>query len=102
MVTGVDMAIGEILKKLETENMLDDTLIVFMSDHGDMCGDHRALYKAPSFYDEIMKVPCVLYWPKGFGSKGRKIDGLTEMVDLLPTLVELCGGNVPEVMQGKS
>ena len=102
MVTGVDMAIGKILKKLESENMLDDTLIVFMSDHGDMCGDHRLISKEVTFFDEIMKVPCVLYWPKGFGTKGRKIDGLIEMVDLLPTLVELCGGNVPEVMQGKS
>lgn len=102
MVTGVDMAIGRVLKSLESQGMLDDTLIVFMSDHGDMCGDHKMIFKQPSFFDELMRMPCVLYWPKGFGTKGRKIDDLTEMVDLLPTLLELCGGVVPDVMAGKS
>jgi len=102
MVTGVDMAIGMLLDFLEQSGMLDDTLIVFMSDHGDMCGDHHMILKQPSYFDEIMRMPCVLFWPRGFGTQGRRISDLVEMVDLLPTLLDLAGCAVPEVMAGRS
>jgi len=102
LVTGVDLAVGAVLRCLEEWDMLDDTLIVFMSDHGDMCGDHRMVLKQQSFYDELMRMPCVLFWPRGFGQQGRRIGGLIEMVDLLPTLLELAGCDVPDVMVGRS
>jgi arylsulfatase len=102
MVTGVDLALGRLLDLLERNNMLDDTLIAFMSDHGDMCGDHRMVSKQGSYYDQLMRQPCVLYWPGGFGTKGRRVTKLVEMVDLLPTLLRLAGCNVPEVMVGRS
>ncbi len=102
MVTGVDMAIGRLLDSLERNSMLEDTLIVFMSDHGDMCGDHHMIAKQGSCFDQLMRQPCVLFWPEGFGTKGRRIRELTEMVDLLPTLLGLAGGHVPDVMVGRS
>jgi arylsulfatase A-like enzyme len=103
MVTGVDMAFGKIRKALEEVGQWDDTLIVFSSDHGDMLGDRRMLGKGGNYYyDEVMRVPCVLHWPNGFGTGGRTIDGLIEKLDVLPTLLELCGGHVPDMMQGRS
>jgi arylsulfatase len=103
MVTGVDMAIGCLLQRLEQNGELEDTLIVFCSDHGDMLGDHRMLGKGYTMYfDQVMRVPCVLYWPRGLGTAGRRVEGLVEMVDLLPTLLDLCGGHVPDVMVGRS
>jgi arylsulfatase A-like enzyme len=102
MVTGVDLAVGQILAMLERNGMLDDTLIVFNSDHGDMCGDHHMIVKQGSYFDQLMRQPCVLHWPKGFGTKGRRVGELVEMVDLLPTLLDLAGCHVPEVMVGRS
>jgi arylsulfatase A-like enzyme len=103
MVTGVDMAIGRLLDRLDRIGELDDTLIFFCSDHGDMAGDHRMLGKGyTKYYDQVTRVPCVLHWPKGLGTAGRRVEGLVEMVDVLPTLLELCDAHVPEVMVGRS
>jgi arylsulfatase A-like enzyme len=103
MVTGVDMAVGKLLQRLEATGDLEDTLIYFCSDHGDMCGDHRMIGKGyTKHFDEVMRVPSVFYWPKGFGTQGRRVDGLIEMVDILPTLLELCDAHVPDMMVGRS
>lgn len=103
MVTGVDMAVGKVLARLEQNGELEDSLIVFCSDHGDMLGDHRMLGKGyQMYYDQVMRVPCVLYWPNGFGLRGVEVHGLIEMVDILPTLLELCGAHVPDMMVGHS
>ncbi len=102
LVTEVDMAVGQVLDKLRKRNDLDSTLIVFCSDHGDMCGDHRLTLKGPHFFDEVMHVPCVFHWPEGLGTDQTDIDALTEMTDLLPTMVELCGGTPDRRMSGRS
>lgn len=103
MVTGVDMALGQILDTLQSIDQLDDTLIILTSDHGDMCGDLRMLGKgATKFYDPVTRVPCVLHWPRGFGTEAQRREGLIEKLDILPTLLELCGGHVPSMMMGRS
>ena len=103
MVTGVDMALGQILSTLQEIEQLNDTLIILSSDHGDMCGDLRMLQKgATKFYDPVTRVPCVLHWPNGFGNEPRVLDGLIEKLDVLPTLLELCNGHVPSMMMGNS
>ncbi len=103
MVTGVDMAVGRILTELEEKGMLEDTLIVFCSDHGDTCGDHGRVGKGPDYYESIMRVPLIFHWPRGLsGSEGRKIEEKIEMVDVLPTLLNLANLSVPAEMQGNS
>lgn len=102
MVTGVDLAVGQLLAALEDCALLEDTLIIFSSDHGDMCGDHGMLLKHVSYYEELMRQPLVLFWPRGLGRVPRRVAGLTEMIDALPTLLELSGCAVPRVMQGQS
>jgi arylsulfatase A-like enzyme len=101
MVTMLDSQVGRIVDALEERGELEDTLILFMSDHGDMDGDHRMLSKQPSFYDEVMHVPAILHWPGGLVG-GRRLTAPVEAVDLLPTLCELCGLRVPWQMQGRS
>jgi len=101
MVTGVDLAVGQLLERLEQEGELDDTLIIFSSDHGDLCGDHGGVSKGPSWYEGIMRLPLILHWPKGLGREGRVVDGLVEMVDLLPTLLGLCHLPVPPMISGR-
>jgi len=102
MVTGVDLALGQFLATLRESGKLDNTLIVFTSDHGDLCGDHSMLLKQHSFYDELMHLPLLFFWPEGVGTEGRKEDDLVEMIDLLPTMLELSGGRMPPHSPGIS
>ena len=102
LTTQVDLALGDLFDYLRKNSLWDDTLIVFSSDHGDMCGDHNLTHKGPHFYDEVMHVPQIFHWPAGLGAARRDVPGLTEMVDVLPTIVELSGGHVPEVVMGRS
>lgn len=102
MVTGVDLAVGQLLKHLEATGLLDDTLIVFTSDHGDMCGDHGLILKQGSYYDQLMHMPLVMHWPNGLGTQARRVTGLVEMVDILPTMLDLAQCDVPEVMIGRN
>lgn len=102
MVTGVDLALGQLMAELESMGQLDDTLIVFGSDHGDFCGDHGLCAKGPKYYESVIRLPWVLWWPNGFGTEARRVDELVEMVDVLPTLLELVGQRPHPAMQGRS
>jgi arylsulfatase A-like enzyme len=102
LVTEMDYAVGHLLDFLEANNALDSTLIIFTSDHGDMCGDHSMTHKGPHFYDEVMHVPLIMHWPDGCGSTRRNIDGLVELVDILPTMLDVSGAEAPPMLQGQS
>lgn len=99
MVTGIDMAVAEMVADLEQAGVLDDTLIVISSDHGDFCGDHGLVAKNHAWYDSVCHVPLIMHWPNGLGS-GRRESGLVECTDILPTLLGLCGQPVPTAMSG--
>jgi len=101
MCTLLDEQVGRVLQALEDRGELAGTLVLFMSDHGDMDGDHRMASKQPSFYEEVMRLPVVLHWPDGLPA-ARRFAGLVEAVDLLPTLCELAGLPVPPQVQGRS
>jgi arylsulfatase A-like enzyme len=103
LIMKIDDQIGRILEKLRQTNELDDTLIVFTADHGDMCGSHQAAGgKAVwAFYDEIVRVPLLMHWPKGIRG-GRRVKTLVNNVDLMPTLLDYAGLPVPEHCQGRS
>ncbi|MFO8006197.1 MAG: sulfatase-like hydrolase/transferase [Candidatus Brocadiia bacterium] len=100
MCTLLDGQVGRLVEELEARGELDQTLILFMSDHGDMDGDHRMVSKQPSFYREVMHLPVILHWPDGLPAGGR-VAGLTEAVDLLPTLCGLSGVHAPDTFQGR-
>ncbi|MDW7659302.1 MAG: sulfatase-like hydrolase/transferase [Bacillota bacterium] len=102
LVTELDLAIGSLMRYLKQENLLDDTLIVFMADHGDLCGDHSMTHKGASYYDEIMHTPLIFHWPAGLGQDRRDMCGLVENVDILPTLLEIAGGSIPAPVVGRS
>ena len=102
MITGIDLAVGRLIEVLKNKGVFEDTLLVFSSDHGDLCGDHGRIGKNSTFYDGIMRVPLVLHWPEGLGREARTEDGLTELVDVLPTLLDLAGIRPHPLMQGRS
>ena len=89
MVSRVDAQFGQILDKLEERSLVDDTVVVFGSDHGDYAGDYGMVEKCPYGFDDCMlHVPLVIRAP-GMGS--AKVGALCEMTDLYPTLLELAG-----------
>ncbi len=101
MVELIDDQLGRIIAALEETDQLANTILIFMSDHGEMLGDHGLYLKGPHFYDESVKVPLVLHWPEGIRS-GIRASGLVELLDLAPTLCELAGVPLYEGFQGRS
>ncbi len=83
----IDTQIGRILAALEQRGELDNTIIVFASDHGEMLGDHGLFIKHVA-YEPSMRVPLCLCGP---GIQPGRSDALVELFDLNPTLVELAG-----------
>ena len=102
MVSLIDDQVGRILDALRETGQENDTMVVFMSDHGEMLGDHGIYFKGPHFYDCQMRVPLIMRWPGGAIRSGRTIEGLIELTDLAPTLLDAAGLDIPGCMQGKS
>lgn len=97
----VDQQVGRMLDALERTGQLNDTLVIFMSDHGEMLGDHGIYLKGPYFYEPAIHVPLILSWP-GTIAAGRSVNDMTELVDLAPTLLEAAGLPSYPGMQGTS
>ena len=101
MVDLIDQQVGRILHALEESGQQNNTVVIFMSDHGEMLGDYGMLYKGCQFFDCMVRVPLILSCP-GLPQKSLRSSALVELVDLAPTLLELAGQKVPDYMQGKS
>lgn len=101
MIELIDAQIGRLLKALEDTGQTENTIVIFMSDHGEMLGDHGIFCKGPYFYDPLVRVPLILSWPGRFRA-GLKSDALVELVDLVPTILEAVGIEIPEGIQGRS
>ncbi len=88
-VLTIDRQVGRICQKLEEEGELDNTIIVFTSDHGEPLGDHGMIYKFGNHYESVARVPCIVAGP---GIPDREPEeGLVESIDLGPTLLDMCG-----------
>ena len=98
LVYEVDKAVGGILQTLEDLGLMDNTVIVYTSDHGDMMGSHRLLAKTVS-YEESERVPWLMRIP---GVPGRTIEEPVSHIDLVPTLLDLMGSKAGESLPGKS
>ena len=101
-ITHIDHQIGRLLIGLEEHDLFENTVIVFMSDHGDQLGEHNLFRKAYPYQGSI-HIPLIVY------EKGKKdilqkesIDEIIEIRDILPTLVELGTGEIENRTDGKS
>ncbi|HEX8234861.1 MAG TPA: sulfatase-like hydrolase/transferase [Abditibacteriaceae bacterium] len=97
----IDAQVGRMLEALESTGQRDNTLVVFMSDHGEMLGDHGFYLKGPFFYEPAVRVPLIISWP-GVVQANQRSSALVELVDLAPTLLEACDQPVYGGMQGHS
>ncbi|MEZ4512702.1 MAG: sulfatase-like hydrolase/transferase [Chloroflexota bacterium] len=104
LVKQVDDQIGRLLGWLRENGLLENTMIVFTSDHGDYLGDHWLTDKY-WFHEEVIRVPLIIYDPSpaADATRGTVCEELVESIDLVPTLVEYAGGTPSvERLEGRS
>ena len=100
MVSLVDKNVGRLFDCLRTTDTWDNTIVVFLSDHGEHMGDHYLIYKRLIF-DELARVPSIWRVPGAF-ARNQRSAGFSSMIDVMPTLLELAGVPVPPGVQGVS
>lgn len=88
-VTLIDDQIGAIIEQLDRRGCLDDSIVLFTSDHGEALGDHGHIQKW-TMYDPVVRVPLILRAP-GRLQSGQRIDALLQQMDVVPLLFELAG-----------
>lgn len=99
-VSFIDAQLGLLLSALKRNGRWEDTIIIFISDHGYHLGEHYMWGKV-SLFEECARVPMIVRVP-GRTRAGTSASGLTELVDLYPTLCKLCGIKAPAHLQGES
>jgi arylsulfatase A-like enzyme len=90
MVTLVDDSVKRILDELRAAGLERDTLVIFVSDHGEMLGDHGLLLKGPMMYDGAIRVPLILSWPERVPA-GERVEGFVSSVDVAATIRQATG-----------
>jgi arylsulfatase A-like enzyme len=96
----IDEACGRVLGTIDRRGWLDDTDIVFTTDHGEMQGDYGFLFKGPYHVDALMRLPLVWRPAPSAGVEPAAIEDPVGQVDLAPTFCEIAGLPVPDWMQG--
>lgn len=99
--THVDHQIRLLIGTLREADLLDDTIILFTSDHGDMLFDHNMVAKRV-FYDSAANVPLLISGKPLEKYRGTVDDRLVGLADVMPTLLDLCGIDIPETVDGIS
>jgi arylsulfatase A-like enzyme len=97
----IDLNVGRVMEALDDHDLTEDTIVVFMSDHGDMMGNHGLFAKGNFMYDDTTRVPLILSY-QGSVPRGTRVDALTSTIDVVPTLLDLMGIPQPGPMQGSS
>ena len=99
LVEEIDYWVGEIYKELDRTGLAENTIVIFSSDHGDFVGEHGMIEKCATghnVYESTLRIPLIFAWDKNIRS-GVVTQDLTGLLDIYPTLVELCGLDMPQM-----
>jgi arylsulfatase A-like enzyme len=99
-IRAMDVEVGRLVQTLARLGLDDDTLLVFLSDHGEEFHEHGKMFHGQSVYGELTQVPLFMRWPSGL-PRGKVVDEIVQSIDVMPTLLELSGLAVPEGIQGQ-
>jgi N-acetylglucosamine-6-sulfatase len=97
----MDEQIGRVLDALDEMGVADDTVVIYTSDNGYFWGEHGQIDKRWA-YEESMRIPFIVRYPRGMTDAGRNVAGMILNVDVAPTLLDLAGVDVPKHMEGES
>ena len=106
MVRNIDTNMGRLMDFLASEGLQDDTILIFKTDNGSIFGPRY--YNAgmrgmkTELWDGGHRVPCFIRWPNGGFTEPRDVKGLTQVQDILPTLLDLCGVETSQGLDGMS
>lgn len=98
-ITCIDDQVGRLMQTLEDQGLEENTLFIFTSDHGDMLGSNGYILKRKP-HEESIRVPGIFRWPAAI-APGQTKDALFAWVDMMPTLLSLCGAPLPAGTQGR-
>ena len=100
MCTWVDDLVGQLMKSLSEAGLASDTIVLFTSDHGDNLGSHGYWNKS-RLIEESIRIPLMVRWP-GNIKAGVNSAQVASLIDIMPTLLDLVGGQAPPSVQGRS
>jgi len=100
--TYLDDLFGQILAALDATGQAGNTLVLYVSDHGDYCGEHGLFAKGIPCFRGAYHVPAVIRWPAGVRNPGRGVDDFVSLADFAPTFIELAGAPLNRHFAGAS
>lgn len=101
MVEQIDEHFGRLLQGLSASGQLDNTIVIFTSDHGESAGDYGLTQKGCRFFDGLTRVPLIWRLPNQIQA-GVQSNALVELTDIAPTLLDYAGLPTPDDVQGRS
>lgn len=103
LITKVDHYIGVLIDHLKQTGQYENTLIIFTSDHGELMGDHW-LFGKRGYFDQSYHIPLIFRDPRNSAdsTRGQRVNRFTESVDIVPTILEWVGMDIPRQCDGKS
>lgn len=101
MIALIDDSVARLLDALARTGLSKNTIVIYVSDHGEFLGDHGFVCKGPMHYESVLRVPFVWSGSECLAS-GHTVDGLAGLIDLFPTILDLAGVPIPAGTQGRT
>lgn len=98
-ISAMDRNVGLVLDAIDSKNLWSNTIVIFTSDHGQHLGEHNGIWRKNTLFEESLKVPLIVCAP---GLPAGTCNKFVELVDLFPTITELCKVPTPETLEGSS
>ena len=94
LIEMLDHQVGRVMEALQASGLAEDTVVLFVADHGEALGDHGLWGKGPYHFDGVIRVPFLVRWP-GRTAPGSMHEGVVSLLDLAPTILDMAGAPIP-------